>query len=241
MDGQTSNGGFPPTRWTLVLTAGRSDTARAQRALSELCAAYWYPLYAFVRRRGHTAHDAQDLTQAFFARLLEKHALADLTRERGRFRSFLLAALKNFLVDEWRKGQSAKRGGGCVISLDAALAEARYSAEPCHDESPDRLFDRQWALSLLEGVLQKLQQEYAARGQDALFDELRFCLAGERSAIPYAQIAARLGLTESAFKVAVHRGRQRYRTTLREEIAQTVDGEGEIEEELRFLFSAFSR
>jgi len=240
MNGQTSNGGFPPTRWTLVLTAGRSDTACAQRALSELCGTYWYPLYAFIRRRGHAAHDAQDLTQAFFARLLEKHALADLTRERGRFRSFLLTALKNFLVDEWRRQRSAKRGGGCVISLDAVEAESRYALEPVDTLTPERLFERNWALTLLDTVYRRLQLEYAATGKGELFATLKFCLTGVRSDLPYADLAARLGSNENTVKTLVRRMRQRYRELLRDEVAQGVASADEIEDELNGLFRALS-
>lgn len=240
MDGQTSKGGFPPTRWTLVLAAGRADTARAQRALAELCATYWYPLYAFVRHRGHAAQDAQDLTQAFFARLLEKNSLADITCERGRFRSFLLASLKNFLVDEWRKQRSAKRGGGRVFSLDAADAETRYALEPVDALTPERLFERSWALTLLDTVYRRLQLEYAEAGKGDLFAALKFCLTGARSDVPYADLAARLGSNENTIKTLVRRMRQRYRELLRDEVAQGVASPGEVEDELNSLFRALS-
>ena len=240
MNGQTSNNGFPPTRWTLVLAAGRSHTARAQRALSELCETYWYPLYAFIRRRGHAAHDAQDLTQAFFARLLEKHALADLTRERGRFRSFLLASLKNFLVDEWRRQRSAKRGCGRVISLDAVEAESRYALEPADTLTPERLFERNWALTLLDTVYRRIQLEYVQTGKGELFTTLKFCLTGARSDIPYADLAARLNSNENTVKTHVRRLRQRYREVLRDEVAQGVATAEEVEDELNGLFRALS-
>lgn len=240
MNGQTSNGGFPPTRWTLVLSAGRADTARAQRALSELCGTYWYPLYAFVRHRGHAAHDAQDLTQAFFARLLEKNSLAHITRERGRFRSFLLASLKNFLVDEWRRRRSAKRGGGCVISLDAVEAESRYAFEPVDTLTPERLFERNWALTLLDTVYRRLQLEYTQAGKGELFAALKFCLTGARSDVPYAELAARLNSNENTVKTLVRRMRQRYRELLRDEVAQGVATAAEVEDELNDLFRAIS-
>jgi RNA polymerase sigma-70 factor (ECF subfamily) len=241
MTGQTSKGVFPPTRWTCVLAAARADTPRAQAALAELCQSYWYPLYAYARRRGHAPEDAEDFTQAFFVQFLGKDRLAAADRTRGRFRSFLLAAMKHFLADEWDKSLALKRGARRVVSLDAELAESRFTAEPHDDDSPDRVFDRQWALLVLETVMRKLHEDYVARGQGALFDELRFCLIGDRSALPYSDIAARLGVTEGAVKVAVHRMRQRYRAKLREEIAQTVDSENDVEEELRFLFRALSR
>lgn len=241
MADRTSKGVFPPTCWTRVLAAARADTPRAQAALAELCQSYWYPLYAYARRRGHAPEDAEDFTQAFFAHFLGKDRLAAADRTRGRFRSFLLAAMKHFLADEWDKSLALKRGARRVVSLDAELAESRFSAEPHDDDSPDRMFDRQWALLVLETVMRKLHEDYVARGQGALFDELRFCLTGDRSALPYSDIAVRLGVTEGAVKVAVHRVRQRYRAKLREEIAQTVDSENDVEEELRFLFRALSR
>ena len=233
-------GGFATTRWTVVLTAARLDTSRAQKALAELCETYWYPLYAYVRRRGHAPADAEDLTQGFFARLLEKQSLGAAQRERGRFRSFLLASLNHYLADEWDKAGAQKRGARRVVSLDAQSAESRYAAEPRDTLSPDRLFERQWSLQLLEEVLRQLRAEYAAAGQGELFERLRFCLAGERDAAPYAELAAQLKSTEGAVKVAVHRLRKRYRAKLRAEIAQTVGSDDEVEEELRFLFRSLA-
>ena len=231
---------FPHTRWTIVMTAGRSDTPRAQAALAELCQTYWYPLYAFIRQRGHAPHDAQDLTQEFFARLLEKNSLADITRERGKFRSFLLASLKHFLVDEWRKAQSAKRGGGRVVSLDAADAENRFAREPADAVTPEKLFEQNWALALLDAVYRRLQREYEQAGKGAQFAALKFCLTGARSAAPYADIAARLGLPENTVKTLVRRLRQHYRQLLRDEVAQSVAAPGEIEDELNCLFRAIA-
>jgi len=240
MTGQASGGYFAPTRWTIVLAAGRNDTARAQAALAELCQTYWYPLYAFIRQRGHAPHDAQDLTQEFFARLLEKHALADLTRERGKFRSFLLTAVKHFLVDEWRKAQSEKRGGGRVISLDATDAEHRFAREPVDAVTPEKLFEQNWALALLDTVYRRLQLEYAQAGKSALFATLKFCLTGARNAAPYAELAGQLGTTESNVKTLVRRLRQRYRELLRDEVAQSVADGNEVEEELNCLFRAIA-
>ena len=235
-----ANRHFAPTRWTVVLAAGRTDTTRAHAALAELCQTYWYPLYAFIRRRGHPAHDAQDLTQGFFARLLERKSLADLTRERGKFRSFLLSSLQHFLVDEWRKAQAEKRGGGRVVSLDAAEAEDRFAHEPADRGTPEKLFEQNWALALLDAVYGRLQREYEQNGKGALFGALKFCLTGARSDVPYAELARSLGLSEGAVKTLVHRLRQRYRELLREEVAQSVASRDEVEEELRCLFRAIA-
>ena len=229
---------FATTHWSIVLTAQRSDTTRAQAALSKLCQTYWYPLYAFVRRQGHGPEDAQDLTQDFFARLLAKNYLAEVVREKGKFRSFLLAALKHFLANEWDRTQAAKRGGGQVfISLNDAEAESRYRLEPADEMSADRIFERRWAMTLLEQVLSRLRREHIQAGKVELYEQLKACLPGARDSAPYAELAARLKMTEGAIKVAVHRLRQRYRELLRDEIAQTVSGPAEVEEELRHLFS----
>ena len=233
-------GFFASTRWTVVLTAGRSDTARAQTALAELCQTYWYPLYAYVRHHGHSPHDAQDLTQAFFARLLEKQILALADRERGRFRTFLLTALKNFIHTEWEKARAEKRGGGRVVSLDADDAETRFAREPVDSRTPEKLFEQNWALALLDAVYARLQREYEQAGKGELFRALKFCLTGARSAVPYAELAARLGLTEGAVKTLVHRLRQRYRELLREEVAHSVASREEVEEELNSLFRALA-
>lgn len=229
---------FATTRWSLVRLAARNDTTRAQRALSSLCEAYWYPLYAYVRRQGHSPHDAQDLTQEFFARLLESNSLAKLDRERGRFRAWLLASLKHFLANEWDRARAAKRGGGLhLVSLDEATAEERYKLEPADELSADRIFERRWAMMLLDTVLGALEREYAAGGKSALFDKLKPCLAGSRESQPYAELARELGMSEGAVKVAVHRFRQRYRELLRVEIAHTVSSPEEVDEEIRYLFS----
>ena len=233
-----SSGGhrFEPTQWSIVLAAGK-DQPEARGALEHLCSTYWYPLYAFVRRQRYGPQDAQDLTQEFFARLLEKQWLADVDRSKGRFRSFLLAAMKHFLANEWDHARAQKRGGGRVpISLDAMTAESRYAMEPAALETPERVFERRWALTLLDRVLNHLRDEFAKAGKLAVFDELKSALAGDKT--PYSEIGARLGMSEGAVKVAVHRLRGRYRDLIRAEVAQTVDSEAEIEDELRSLMSA---
>jgi RNA polymerase sigma factor (sigma-70 family) len=220
---------FAATRWTVVLTAGQGQS----RALEELCRTYWYPLYAYVRRRGYEAHEAEDLTQEFFARLLTKNYLADVEREKGKFRSFLLASLKHFLANEWDKARAQKRGGGqTFVSLDA---ETRYRQEPADELSADKLLDRQWALALLDLVLTRLEAETDA----TQFAALKSFLTADKDTIPYAEVAGKLRTTEGAVKVAVHRLRKRYRALLREEIAHTVAGPAEVDEEIRHLFAAF--
>ena len=223
-----------------MLSAQDKDSPRSVEALEALCRTYWYPLYAFVRRQGRRPHDAQDLTQDFFARLLEKDYLKSAAREKGRFRTFLLVAFKRFLAGEWDRQHAQKRGGFApIVSIDQELAESRFAAEPAHHLQPDVLFDRQWAMTLIERALSRLQEEYLGSGRARLFELLRGCLAGEESAWPYAEIAARLDLTEAAVKMAVHRLRARYREILQAEIAETVSSPEEVEEEIRHLFSAF--
>jgi RNA polymerase sigma factor (sigma-70 family) len=230
---------FATTRWSVVLAAGGASGA-AGEALAILCRTYWYPLYAFVRRQGRTAHDAQDLTQSFFARLLAKEDLADVERAKGKFRSFLLASMKHFLANEWDHARAQKRAGGiALISIDDAEAERRYEHEPAEQITAEQLFDRRWALTLLDQVLVRLGEEMAAAGRAAQFEAMKFCLTGEKAAV-YAEIAQRLGMTEGALKVAIHRLRDRYRTLLRAEIAQTVGEDADVDEELRQLFSALS-
>ena len=232
---------FVTTHWSVVLTAGRSDTTRARDALAKLCQTYWYPLYAYVRRRGHSPEDAQDLTQEFFARLLEKNWVGDADQTKGRFRSFLLSALNHFLSDEWDKARAQKRGGGVPpVPLQFDTAETRYGVEPADNVTPERSFELRWALTLLEEVLKRLQAEYEHEGKADLFAALNPCLVGERTSQPYAELAKKLGTTEGAVKAAVHRLRQRYRALLRDEIAQTVAGPDEVDEELRHLFAVLA-
>lgn len=228
---------FSTTRWSVVLHAGRNDTPNARAALEQLCRTYWYPLYSHVRRHGHAAHQAEDLTQEFFARLLEKQTLGLADPERGRFRSFILTALDHFLADERDKARALKRGGGAeLLSLDLAAAERRYDLEPTDGSAPDRAFDRQWAMTLLETVLHRLEQEYRHAGKAAVFASLKETLTGTRESQPYGELAAQLGMNEGAVKVTVHRLRQRYRVYLREEIAHTVSSPEEAGEEMRHLF-----
>lgn len=234
---QLGNSAFAPTQWSVVLHAGRNDTPRAHQALARLCQIYWYPLYSHVRRRGHSAHDAQDLTQEFFSQLLQRQTLSRADPSRGRFRSFLLTALKNFLADERAKAQTQKRGGTHeILSLDLAAAERRFELEPVASSAPDTAFDRQWAMALLETVLHRLETEYRDEGKAALFAALKATLTGASTAQPYAELATHLGLSEGAVKIAVHRLRKRYRAVLQAEIADTVESPEAVQEEMRYLF-----
>ena len=224
-----------------MLAAGRGDAPQARASLEKLCQTYWLPLYAYVRRRGYTDADAKDLTQAFFAWLLERDWLARADQQRGRFRAFLLSTINHFLANEWDKAQTQKRGGGRVITLPFDLADPRCRWEPADTVTPEQSYERRWALALLAQVMSRLSAEYTAVGKAELFGQLKPCLLGERSAQPYAVLASTLGMTEGSVKVAVHRLRQRYRQLLREEIANTVAQPGEIEEEMRYLFAVLAR
>ena len=232
---------FATTRWTLVLAAG-GDAGAGQAALEQLCRTYWFPLYAYVRRRGHDSPDAQDLTQGFFARLLERNDLAGLTREGGKFRSFLLTALNRFLANEHERALARKRGGGqTVISLDDDSAEERYRLEPAHAESPDRLFERQWALTLMEAALRRLAEEQAALGKAEAFAALRPFLSREPAPGEYAELATGLSLVPGTLAVQVHRLRERYRQLVRAAVADTVDTPLEVEAEMRHLLAALNK
>jgi RNA polymerase sigma factor (sigma-70 family) len=227
---------FPPTLWSVVLAAGQESSTRAEEALAALCRTYWYPLYAFVRRQGRNAHDAEDLTQGFFLHLFQNRGLEKVRRERGRFRSFLLTSLKNFLADEWEKASARKRGGGIpAISLDAEDAEQRYRAESMEQPDPEKLFERRWAIALLDRVLARLEAEQVSAGKQERFEQLSMFLSGDPQDVTYAAVAARLGMTEGAVKVAVLRLRQRYRELFRAEIANTVAGANEVDDEMRHL------
>jgi RNA polymerase sigma-70 factor (ECF subfamily) len=232
---------FATTHWSVVLTAKEGDSAQAAEAMAQLCQTYWYPLYAFVRRKGNSPHDAQDLTQGFFARLLEKNYVAQADRARGRFRTYLLAALTHFLADEWDKARRLKRGGGReIISFDAASAEERYRLEPIDQLDAAKLYERRWVTTLFDQVLARLEQEFRDSGKGRLFDQLKGSLLAEDSGPSYVELGTQLGLTEDAVKQAVHRMRRRYRELFREEIAQTVAGPGEVEDELKHLFAVLS-
>jgi RNA polymerase sigma factor (sigma-70 family) len=231
-------GWFATTHWSVVLAAGDSRSPQTDEALEKLCRAYWYPLYAYVRRKGHSTEDAQDLTQEFFARLLEKKYLKLADRERGKFRAFLLTSLKHFLVNEWEKARTAKRGGGqAALPLDEELAESRYLEEPSADSSPDVMFEKRWAITVLEQVLTRLRQESVAAGKGELFELLKEFLWGDKNLSSQTEISAQLGLSAAAVKSAVHRLRLRYRELLRSEIAHTVARADDIDEELRYLVS----
>ena len=246
--GSTSTGAEPAphpafvtTHWSLVVSAGRNDTPHARNALEKLCRAYWFPIYAFVRRQGHGPHDAQDLTQEFFARLLEKKQLAVVDPAKGRFRSFLLASLKHFLANEWDKTKAQKRGGGQIlIPIDVATAESSGGVDPADHLTAEKIFERRWALTLLDQVLRRLRAEYVRDGKENLFEQLKPTLTEVSRSVRYAEIAARLGTNEGAVKVVVHRLRQRYREVLRAEIADTVASPGEVEDEIRNLFAALA-
>jgi RNA polymerase sigma-70 factor (ECF subfamily) len=229
-------GYFATTHWSVVLTAGQSTDSQASEALEQLCRTYWYPLYAYIRRRGHGHEDAQDLTQAFLLQLLERKSFARVDRERGRFRSFLLGGLNYFLADEHARASAQKRGGGQpVVSFDALAAEQRYGLEPMDQLSPDKLFERQWALALLDRVLARLEQEFQEAGKADQFQRLRGFLVADVGQETYAEAAAGLGMTGEAVKKAVQRMRHRYYALFREEIGHTLADPAEVEEELRYL------
>lgn len=230
---------FTATRWSVVLAAADSRHPDHAAALEELCSAYWYPVYAFVRHRGFDPDGAQDLTQGFFAQLLEKRSLKAVRRERGRFRSFLLAAVKFHLSHERERAGAQKRGGGKpLIPLDMDEAETRYRLEPADLRTPESLFERRWALVLLERTIDRLREELKQSARPGRSLRLAECLTGDGSARGYAQVAAELGMSESAVRVAVHRLRHRFRELLRDEVLQTLDDPGQIDAEIRHLFAA---
>ena len=232
---------FATTRWSVVLQAGGPNSDGSAAALEHLCRLYWYPLYSFARRSAVPVHDAEDLTQAFFAFLLEKDTIARANRNRGRFRSFLLAAFKNFHANERAYQAAAKRGGGkAIVSLDELQPEDRYRNEPVNESSPEKLYDQKWAASLLDHVMQTLRIEYVTLGKGPLFDALRSVIWDGRREVGFEALGRRTGLSEGAFKVAVHRLRSRYKECLRHEVAQTVATPAEVDDELRYLLAAVS-
>jgi len=227
---------FATTHWSVVLTAGHDSAPGAQEALEKLCRTYWYPLYAHVRRLGHSPEDAQDLTQAFFAKLLEKKSLRHAQKERGRFRTFLLTSLKNFVSHEWERAQTAKRGGGSThLSWDQTSAEERYRLEPASDLTPDKVFEQRWAMTLFQEALARLREESVAAGKSDRFEQLKGFLTEEPAEGAYKAVAGRLGMSSDSVAVSVHRLRQRYGELVREAIAQTVATAAEMQEELRYL------
>jgi RNA polymerase sigma-70 factor (ECF subfamily) len=236
---QERAGRFATTHWSVVLAAGRETPSEARDALASLCEAYWYPLYAFVRQRGFNSNDAQDLTQAFFTRLLEKRSLAAVDPAQGKFRSFLLVCMKNFLANEWDWSHAKRRGGGqTILSMETGMAEQRYLVESADCLTPERLFERRWALTILERALDRLRNFCVAAGKEKQFDHLQVYLGGKSGAPTYREMAAELDMTEDAVKTAVHRLRHRYRRELRAEIALTVGEPDQIDDEIRDLFAA---
>lgn len=233
---------FATTQWSVVLKAGHDSSPDAHQALASLCETYWYPLYAFARRRGLGSTEAMDATQAFFAQMLEKDYLRAADQQRGRFRSFLLTMFKRFLINEHDRETALKRGGGQnIVSLNADEAESRYRLEPQDSTTPEQIYERRWAITLLDRVLQRLKEDYHAKDKADLFDQCQVYLTGTSDAASYAVVGERLEMGEGAVKVAVHRLRQRYRELLQEEVAQTLEADGDIEEELAALLTAVRR
>ena len=238
---EARNVSFATTQWSVVLAAGRGNVARSAAALEKLCQRYWYPIYAFIRRRGSDGHEAEDLTQAFFAHLLDQETLKKVDPAKGKFRSFLLASLTNFLANEWDKRQAWKRGGRIkIISLDEAMAEEFYRQEPVEEASPEKLFDRRWAALLVERVLARLKEDYAKEKKAELFAKLEPGLTGELSPGWLSGLGAGLGMSQASVRVALHRMRRRFGELLRREVAQTVASAADVDEEIRQLFMATS-
>ena len=243
------DGSFPPpragrfatTRWSVVLAAGQKSNARSAEALASLCEMYWYPVYAFIRRQGYHADEGADLTQEFFTRVIEKNYLHDVDQSRGRFRSFLCASIRHFLSNERDRARTLRRGGNQpVISLDVQTADERYHLEPRDYLTPEKLFDRRWALTLLERVLVRLRDEHSSVGKAELFDQLKGFLTGDAEAVPYRDVAKTLEMTEGAVRVAVHRLRREFRDMLIQEIAETVSDPADINAEIEYLLKAVS-
>lgn len=238
--GNAASPHFCTTHWSVVLRAGAGEeSGERQKAMEELCRAYWYPLYAFIRRRGYPVHDAQDLVQSFFETILEQGALAVADPGRGRFRSFILAALGNFLANEARNARRQKRGGGVEhVSIDLSLAEERFSLEPATNDTPEHAFERQWLEVLMKRVLDRLERDFAGDGLAERFAQLQVYLVADRGEVPFKEMAEQLGMTEAALKGVVRRLRARYRELFREEVLQTVGSREEVEEEIRHLMLA---
>jgi RNA polymerase sigma factor (sigma-70 family) len=232
---------FATTHWSVILAAGDSSSPQHEQALSELCQSYWYPLYAYLRRCGYDTQQAEDYTQAFFAQMLEKHYLYKVEPKPGKFRSFLLVALKRFVSDQHARAKAAKRGGDHkMLPIDIKTAENQYIQEPISNLTPEKLFEKFWALTILERAMSRLEDELAGINKHELFNNLKIYLAGEKSHIPYNDMAGRLNMTEEAVKMAVYRLRRQYREILRDEIAQTVASEEQIDGEIQDLFAALT-
>jgi len=232
---------FATTHWSVVLQAGMRDSSQGAAALEKLCQTYWYPLFSFIRRQGRTVEDAKDLTQQFFARLLERKDFETVDSRKGKFRTFLLAALTHFLSNERDYVQAAKRGGGrIIVSLDTIAAEQLRGLEPASNLSPDKLFDQRWAMALLEQAVTHLREEMSVDGKAGQFEQLKTFLTNEPREGEYAAVAARLGTTNHSLAVSVHRLRQRYRELVRAEVANTVSSPTEVEDEMRHLYAALS-
>lgn len=232
---------FTATHWSLVLNAQDPASPQASEALEKLCRSYWYPLYVFVRRQGYDEATAKDLTQGFFAKLLEKNYLAGVGREKGKFRTFLLVAIKHFIADEGDKARALKRGGGEIVcSLDETAGEDRYRREPMDVMDAEKLYERRWALTLLDQARERLKEEYRMAGKAQVYERLQLFESGDGDAPGYAEVAPALGLSESGLRTAVHRMRQRYRELVREEVAQTVNSPAEVDEEIRYLLRVVS-
>lgn len=234
-------GRFATTQWSIILAASDSASTQHEPALTTLCQMYWFPLYVYLRRRGYDSHQAEDYTQGFFAGILERKGLQKANPKYGKFRSFLLASLKNFLADEWDRDRAQKRGGDKkALSLDFDTAASWYEQDSAHHMSPEKLFERSWALTVLTSAMDRLKTESTVSDKQQLFDCLKIYLTAEKDAVPYKDVTVKLGMTEGAVKVAVHRLRRRYRELVRDEIAQTVTTEAQIDEEIRDLFAALS-
>jgi RNA polymerase sigma factor (sigma-70 family) len=229
---------FPTTQWTLVFSAGSAADPQNRDALAALCSSYWYPIYAYIRRRGSSAQDAQDLTQEFFTRVVEKRYMDRADPRKGRFRQFLLMCVNHFLADEWDRSQAQKRGG--PLGPEPAWCEKLYEQEPADTETPERIFERRWALTLIERALEGVRDEFAADGRSADFEKLRVFLAGPGEGASYAETAAAMGVKQEALRMAVHRLRRRYRDRLRSEIARTVAAPEEVEPEIRYLLGVLA-
>lgn len=241
MSSANQPGSFATTHWSLVAAAGRVSSPECRAALETLCESYWYPLYAYVRRKGHQPAEAQDLTQAFFATLLEKERLQVADQHRGRFRSFLLASLNHFIANQYRDAQAQKRGGGHKQwSLDFAAGESWYGQLGADEANPEKLFERRWAMKLLENAVSDVRSSYEKSGKLELFEALKGHLGVGSERVPYREVAEQLGVSEGAIKVAAHRLRSHCRDALRAAIAQTVSSEAEIDEELSYLFQAIT-